>query len=437
MTGMGNGNEVSVANSLTVWLLQTGEPLHIDAGNPRPMRAMNLADSLTKAGHKVVLWSSAFYHQEKRHRSRVVQRINVSSQLEVRLIPSPGYERNIGPGRLWDHAMLARNLKRMLRHEYSLPDVAFVGYPPIETAAVMTSWLSARGVPSLLDLKDQWPSLFLDAMPVRLRAFGQLALWPYFHYGKVAMHQATGLSAMANSFLQWGLDFLGREKSQVDGVFPLTSPQVPLKDGDLREARLWWDKQGIFADGQMFRLAFVGSHMSVFDFMPVRDAAMSFAQQGAKVQFVICGDGGFSAQLRSMMANIPNVFFPGWVDRAQIETLAERSHAAMTPYRNIDSFNRSIPNKVIDALSLGLPILSPLQGEVADLISKHSVGLRYGTDSGKTLIECIEELRSDTKTIQKISENAVHLFERDFSFDKVYGGLVKHLEMLARSRKSQ
>jgi hypothetical protein len=41
---------------LTVWLLQTGEPLHCDAGQPRPMRAMNLANALVDAGHKVVLW---------------------------------------------------------------------------------------------------------------------------------------------------------------------------------------------------------------------------------------------------------------------------------------------------------------------------------------------------------------------------------------------
>ncbi|MHB9111376.1 MAG: glycosyltransferase [Thermoleophilia bacterium] len=399
------------------------------------MRAMNLANSLVDAGHKVVLWSSAFYHQEKRHRSRGAQRINVSQQLEIRLIPSPGYVNNIGPGRLWDHAVLARNLKRMLRDEHSLPDVAFVGYPPIESAAIMTRWLSAHGVPSLLDVKDQWPSLFLDAMPVGLRAFGRLALWPYFHYSKVAMRQATGLSSMADSFLQWGLDFLDREKSPNDGVFPLTSPSLPLGEDKLREARLWWDKQGMYAEGQTLRLVFIGSHMSVFDFMPVRDAAVSFAQRGVKIQFVICGDGGFSTQLRSMMANIPNVFFPGWVDRAQIEALAERSHAAMTPYRNIDNFTKNLPNKVIDALSLGLPILSPLQGEVANLISIHGVGLRYGTDSGKSLVQCIETLMDNPALRQQISRNALNLYQEKFSFKMVYGGLVKHLEVLSLKKR--
>ena len=53
---------------LTVWIFQTGEPLHIDRDDPRPMRAMNLSDFLVNSGHKVVLWSSDFYHQKKEHR---------------------------------------------------------------------------------------------------------------------------------------------------------------------------------------------------------------------------------------------------------------------------------------------------------------------------------------------------------------------------------
>lgn len=40
-----------MSDSLTIWLLQTGEPLHIDARNPRPMRAMNLANALVAGQH--------------------------------------------------------------------------------------------------------------------------------------------------------------------------------------------------------------------------------------------------------------------------------------------------------------------------------------------------------------------------------------------------
>ena len=174
-------------SSLTIWLLQTGEPVHTDAGNPRPMRAINLADSLSSRGHKVVIWTSAFFHQEKRHRFLHYSVIDFSDKIQIRFIPSPGYTSNIGLGRLWDHFHLARNLRRALSSESQRPDVAFIGYPPIESSWVMVRWLRMFGVPTLLDLKDQWPSLFLDAVPAFFRPISKLILFPYFWLAKRTM----------------------------------------------------------------------------------------------------------------------------------------------------------------------------------------------------------------------------------------------------------
>jgi len=37
------------------------------------------------------------------------------------------------------------------------------------------------------------------------------------------MRDATGISAMANGYLDWSSELAGRERTGVDGVFPLTS----------------------------------------------------------------------------------------------------------------------------------------------------------------------------------------------------------------------
>ena len=415
---------------LSTWVLQTGEPLHIDGGNPRPMRAINLSNALVEAGHKVVLWSTAFYHQEKRQRNMAAI-TQVSPNLEIRLIPSGGYQRNIGLRRLIDHAQLGLNLSRLLQQEKQLPDVAFVGYPPIETAAVLVRWLGQRGVPSLLDIKDQWPSLFLDAVPAPLRPLGRVVLWPYFHYARRAMRDATGLSAMANGFLGWALEFAGRERTEQDGVFALTSPVGQVSALELAEARRWWDTHGI-VDDRRARVSFVGSQSPAFDFRPVKEAAQLASDSNAPCDFVICGEGGSSAELRSMMRGLSNVHLPGWVDKPKIVALAERCHGALVPMRNTSGAQNSIPNKILDALSLGLPILTPLQGEVASLIAEHGVGLRYGTDTGRTLLDCIRSLVRDASLQESMASNARSLYVQRFSFALVYGGLVKHLAKLAQ-----
>jgi len=424
--------EISKSSSLLIWVFQTGEPLQIDGKNARPMRAMNLSNSLVKAGHKVVLWSSVFNHQEKRHRDTMDQIIRVSENLEVRLIYSCGYKRNIGLHRLIDHAQLAFNLKRILNKCKGLPDVAFIGFPPIETAYVLTNWLSKHGVPSLLDVKDQWPSLFLDALPTILHPLGRIILWPYYFLARSSMGKASGVSAMADSFLEWALAFAGRSHTETDRVFPLTSPAGQVSDVELISARYWWDQQNIKDDG-LPRICFVGTHMSVFDFKPVQEAAIMAAKGEKACEFVICGDGGSSVDLREMMNGLTNVHFPGWIDRPKIEALAERCIASVAPIQNIESFQKSLPNKIIDALSLGLPILCPLQGEVAALISNHGVGLRYGTDTGKSLHDCILALIRDKSLQQSMSNNARRLYKERFSFEMVYGALVKHLEKMASS----
>lgn len=420
---------------LTVWLLQTGEPLPIDPGKPRPMRAINLATTLTAAGHRVVLWSSAFYHQEKRHRCQHSERIQVSSMLEIRLISSPGYIRNIGFARIWDHFVLASTLRSLLRKENNPPDIAFIGYPPIETSFIMGRWLKNRGIPYLLDIKDLWPSVFLEAIPTPFRPLGRIMLAPYFMMAKVSVRQATGVSAMADSFLDRSLALASRKRTFGDGVFPLTPSDEVVEDADLEAAKKWWVERGVQKD-QKFRVCYVGNLSSNVDLVPIKEAAVYFMQRQLPVEFIICGDGVSLIAFKKMMLGLTNICFPGRIDRPKVLALSQRCQAALIPYVNSENFQLSLPNKTLDSLSLGLPILSPLRGEVEALINKHHVGLCYGKDSNRSLIECIESLMSNVELQRQMSCNAVLLHREEFSFEHVYEGLVKHLEVLAQRSQS-
>ena len=121
--------------------------------------------------------------------------------------------------------------------------------------------------------------------------------------------------------------------------------------------------------------------------------------------------------------------FPGWIDQSQLEVLANMSIASIAPYKNIQNFTLNIPNKIIDSLSLGVPILSPLKGEVASMIKKNNIGITY--DSNTALIECINSLINNNFLQKKMSKNARMLYEKEFNFDNVYNKLVEHLENMA------
>ena len=106
-----------------------------------------------------------------------------------------------------------------------------------------------------------------------------------------------------------------------------------------------------------------------------------------KVKFIICGDGELRNDLIEKSYNIENIIFPGWVDNEKkIESIALRSSIAIAPYKNYKNFIDNIPNKIIDYLSYGLPILSPLRGEVESLIKTKQLGMSYLENSGDSLM---------------------------------------------------
>lgn len=418
---------------MNIWVFQTGEPLPLDQGDVRPMRAINLCNELIRKGHRVKLWSADFNHQTKQFRGQAGQDIRIGDDLEIVLIPSAGYQKNIGLGRLADHAGLAKNLKRLLAEETEVPNVAFVGYPPIETAYVFSRWLKRKNVPFLLDVKDQWPNIFVNALPRFLQPIGPVLLWPYFHCARQSMRSASGISAMAEGFLDWAVKLAGRARSEHDQVFSLSTPTEQVSEEELHQASQWWQEFGVCNDG-LPRLYFVGSFSPAFDFVPIYRAAQLAIERGDRWQFVLCGDGAVAAEVRSMMSDLPNVIFPGWIDRPKIESLSKCCIASIAPYRNTPDFMLSIPNKIIDSLALGLPVLSPLKGEVESLIQAHAVGLAYQAEAGvgvNSLCHAIERLIEDKKLQNSMSSNARELYNARFSFERVYGSLVTHLEQLA------
>jgi glycosyltransferase involved in cell wall biosynthesis len=393
------------------------------------MRAMNLANALLEKGHEVVIWSSSFFHQEKRHRSREFESLPISERLTINLIPSSGYTRHIGLRRLIDHAQLALNLEKLLSSgKFQPPDAAFVGFPPIEIAAVMTRWLKTNKVPTVIDAKDQWPTIFVEPFPNWIRPIGKLALLPYFYLTRRAMNDATEFCAMTDEFVDWMSEVSGRARTDADLAAPLTAPRGEFPEEELRAATAWWANQGV-DPGTRRRISFVGSLSPAFDFEIVRQVARRCIDEGVDCQFVICGEGSESKAVRKLLARLNNVVMPGWIDAPKISVLTSCSTAMMAPYINNDAFMRSIPNKVVDSLANGVPIVTTLKGVVANLIAKEKIGI--STDSEAEMFKFVLILLNEDKAFSQIVDRVKAVHDSKFSYQRVYGQLSDRLIRLA------
>ena len=412
---------------MKIWILQTGEFLQIDKDKGRPMRAINLSEYFLKRGHSVNLLSSDFSHQLKMHRNKKFTVKELETNFQITLIPSFGYKKNISFKRLFDHFILGLNtfmyLLKITPNEY--PDFVFIGYPPIETSFFLAIWLKLKKIPFCVDVKDQWPHIFLQRTKGLKRLFLKSILFPYFWAAKFSLNQANFLTAITPNFLNWSENFSKNFNNKNQPLYLVPNikeiPKIQLDNILLGLNNLL----GIDIKKKN-KIIFAGNINNAYDFNDLISTLLSPRLDDKSFEVLICGDGDCIDYLKSKLNKKSNVFFTGWIDYSQLIALKKLSIATLAPYRNTSDFQMSIPNKIIDSLYFGLPIITSLKGEVENIIKKYNVG--YFCDRNLTWHDQISSCLNDPMKRDLLSKNARKLYKEKFTSDMVYGEFVKFIE---------
>jgi len=413
-----------------VWLINSSEAVPTDPGNVRLRRMGLLADALVERGHDVLWWTSTFLHSLKRHRCPESTRAKVRDRYHVQMLHAPAYRRNISLARIRNHRVLGREFARRCREE-PRPDVVLCSFPTLELSAEAVRYGQAHGVPVVLDVRDLWPDVFLDYVPRWARPLARLALRPMFATARRACAGATAITGHAPAFVDWGLATGRRRRTPLDRHFPYGyEPFVPdAKTATLAEQ--FWQEHHVSSDPETMVVCFIGQIGHQFDLATVIEASRRLHGR-RRVQFVLCGVGMRLEALRRLAADCRHdVLLPGWVDAPQIWWLLRRASLALAPYVARADFEASLPNKAIEYLSGGLPVLTSLgRGTLLDLLTEHDCGLSYGGDAGN-LAETIESLADDSGRRRRMADNARRLFDDRFTAQKVYDEMATYLEQIA------
>ena len=238
-----------------------------------------------------------FFHQRKIFRSKKFTTINVKKNLIVELIPSLGYQKNIGLKRLIDHLILAINLYRFLKKRIDfVPDRIFLGYPPIETSFVIIKWAEELGIPVMLDVKDNWPENFIEAFPKNYRMIVKFLFYPYFNMSKFIFRNSDLITSITDSFIIWIKSFSKKRiqplMNNKDKFFvsPLVRKKIRLSKSRCRDANIFWLKRNLNVLERK-HFSFVGSLSNSFDFSLIFDIANFTLGKYPNHKFVICGTG--------------------------------------------------------------------------------------------------------------------------------------------------
>lgn len=419
---------------MNIWLITVGEPLPTDEGNNRLLRTGILANLLVEKNHNVVWWSSTFNHTEKKHRFLENKSIKIKDNFKLILLHSIGYQSNISIKRLINHYGIAQQFKKLAKLE-TKPDIILCSLPTLELSLEAANYGKKYSIPVVLDIRDLWPDIFVELAPKHLKTVAKLGLSPLFSILKKSCQQVTAITGITSEIVDWGLKYAQRNKIKYDQDFPLAYSQISLKKDEYINAENFWLDYGLKKNKNQFIVCFFGTIGYQFDLETVIKSAINFNITHPEIIFVICGKGEKLEFYKSLANQNKNIIFSGWVSKTQIYTLMNLSSLAIAPYYNSFDFQLSIPNKVIEYLSAGLPIISSLKGEVQKLIQTYQFGMIYQEKNPHDLLQKIIELKKDNQKLKIMSDNAKKLYEEKFVAEKVYSEMIEYLEEIALCHK--
>jgi glycosyltransferase involved in cell wall biosynthesis len=407
---------------MIIWLLNVGENMPIDGNNPRLLRCGILANHLLERGHKIIWWTSTFDHYNRIQRFKSDRDINISEMYKIKFLHGTGYKKNISLMRLLDHYILGVKFRKYSKLE-TKPDIIICSFPIISFSEKAVRYGKEHSIPVVIDARDMWPDIFIDKSPYYFRFISKIFLRILFNKTKYIFKGATAITGMTNEFVDWGIKKADRERTNIDIAFPfgyIKSNEILTISERLKvfeEFNLNIDRQIVIV------IAYIGSIINIDLLMA---CAQKLTEKKLQIDIVVCGVGDKFELLKMKSQNLTNLKLLGWCDKNQISGLLQISKFGFLPYYDRVDFRNSIPNKIPEYMSAGLPVFTSVTGIVAGILRDNNCG--YYIANEDDFFKIVLKLTQNVDLYNSLSKNSTNYFQNTFDSKKVYSEMSQYLE---------
>ena len=137
------------------------------------------------------------------------------------------------------------------------------------------------------------------------------------------------------------------------------------------------------------------------------------AVRGSEMGTVIVGDGPEREALRARAAGAPNISFVGGVPPESVPDYLLQAFVLVVP----SIYGEGLPNVVLEAFSVGLPVVAAATGGIPDLIEHGRTGFLVPPGDPRELRRCIDLLWKDGSLRRRMSESCKREAEK-YSWEK-------------------
>lgn len=290
------------------------------------------------------------------------------------------------------------------------PDVIVGTSPQFFTAVAAHVVGALRRTPWVFELRDIWPESIKAVGALRE---GRLLRWleraELYLYRNAALIVAVTHAFKANLVAR-GID-ADKIKVITNGVD--LSRYAPRGKDMVLEAEL--DLIGCFVVG------YIGTHGMAHALETILDSAELLAQdpKGRNVRILMLGDGACKARLvaEAGRRKLDNIIFKDSVPKDEVVRYWSLLDTAIIHLRKTPLFETTIPSKIFEAMSMGIPLAMGVAGEAASIVAEAQAGLMFEPENPQELTEVLLRIREDVALRNLFREGALRASRQ---YDRLY-----------------
>jgi glycosyltransferase involved in cell wall biosynthesis len=297
-------------------------------------------------------------------------------------------------------------------------DVVIGTSPQFFTACAAYLVASLKRCPWIFELRDIWPESIRAVGAMRdsaaLRVLERVELYLY--------RKSTLIVAVTNAF---------RDNLVRRGIDP-AKIEVVTNGADLSRFKPQDKDPALvsrFALDDKFVVGYVGTHGMAHSLETILEAARLCRTKhldNDRIRFILLGQGSEKADLvqRARDEGLDNVIFIDSVPKDQVARYWSLLDASIIHLRRTELFRTVIPSKLFECMAMGIPVLHGVEGESADIVSKHRVGILFEPENPEILLQAVMELADNALLRETLRENgpkAGSLYDRDVLARKMRG----------------
>ena len=135
------------------------------------------------------------------------------------------------------------------------------------------------------------------------------------------------------------------------------------------------------------------------------------------IRIVLLGDGKEKERLRSMANeyHLENLIFAEPVPKKDVGSVIRTADVGLMVLRKSETFATVLPNKLLDYLAAGLPVIINFEGFASSIVEKAGAGILVAPDSAESIAEGLVQLSKDHISARSIGFRGREFVERFYS----------------------